>query len=141
MRKQHLDTLAIALGLLEGFAPGESASDVTGVLVDVARDHACRSVRAALGLEGTLAAIADARHVPKLVFGENASCRLQEFAHRADVDVAILVEREVFPREGAVLTLRLVDNRDVRRNLLLVDDPVERLSRVVGAIAGLSLGL
>jgi hypothetical protein len=127
--------------VLEGVGPGECASNVTSVFVDVARDHACWSVRAALGLEGTLATIADARHVPKPVFGENASCRRQELAHRADVDIAILVEREVSPREGAVLTHRLVDNRDVRRNLLLVDDPIERRSRSVGRIGSQPRGL
>src|SRR5438445_3265918 len=42
-------------------------------------------------------------------------------AHRADVDIAFLGKREVSPRKGAVLTDRLVDNRDVRRDLLLID--------------------
>src|SRR6266699_10964 len=54
---------------------------VTSVLVDVARNHALWSVRAALGLERTRAAIAGARHIPKLVVGENPSGRLQELAH------------------------------------------------------------
>src|SRR5262249_5948188 len=70
----------------------------------------------------------------KLVLGENAPGRLQKLAHWADVDIAFLVESEVSPRKGAVLAYRFVNNRDVRRNLLLVDDPVERRSRSVGAI-------
>src|SRR5215216_2792740 len=68
------------------------------------------------------------------MLGENAPRRLQKLAHRADVDIAVLVKREVSPREGAVLTYRLVDNRDVRRDLLLIDDPVEHRSRPVGAL-------
>src|SRR5213080_515342 len=55
MREQHLHAFAIAPGLLESVGPGECASNVTSVFVDVTRDHACWSVRAALGLEGTLA--------------------------------------------------------------------------------------
>ena len=106
VRKQHLNTLAIAPGLLEGFGPGECPSGVTSVLVDVARDHAGWSVRAALGLEGTRAAIAGASYIPQHMLGENAPRRLQKLAHRADVDIAFLVKREVCPRKGAVLTYR-----------------------------------
>ena len=141
VRKQHLDTLAIAPGLLEGFGPGECASGVTSVLVDVARDHAGWSVRGALGLEGTRAAIAGASYIPQHMLGENAPRRLQKLAHRADVDIAFLIKREVSPRKGAVLTDRLVDNRDVGRNLLLIDDPVERRSRSIGAIGRQTVGL
>src|SRR5262249_3193754 len=115
--------------------------DGTSVLVDVARNHACWRVRAALGLEGTRAAIAGARYIPQHMPGEDAPRRLQKLAHWADVDIALLVKREVSPRKGAVLTYRLVDNRDVRRNLLLIDDPVERRSRSVGAIGRQALGL
>jgi Helix-turn-helix domain len=56
VREQHLDTLAVAPGLLERLGTGECASDIASILVDIARDHACWSVRAALGLEGTRAA-------------------------------------------------------------------------------------
>ena len=78
-------------------------------------DHACWSVRAALRLEGTRAAIAGARYIPQHMLGENAPRRLQKLAHGADVDIAFLVKREVSPRKGAVLTYRFVDNWDVRR--------------------------
>jgi hypothetical protein len=79
--------------------------------------------------------------MPKLVLGENPARGLQKLAHRADVDIALLVKREVSPRKGAVLTYLLVDNRDMRRNLLLIDDPVEHRSRSVGAIGRQALGL
>src|SRR5262249_45326196 len=102
MREQHLNTLAIAPGLLECVASGECASGVAGIFVDIAWDHACWSVRAAFGLKGTPAALADARHVPKPVLGENTPRGLQELAHRADVDVAMLVEGKVCPGECAV---------------------------------------
>src|SRR5439155_26577381 len=94
-RNPHLDTLAVASGLLERIGTGARASDITSVFVDIARDHACRSIRAAFGFEGTRAAIAGASDISKLVLGENAPGRLQKLAHRADVDVAFLVEGEV----------------------------------------------
>ena len=40
MREQHLHAFAIAPGLLESVGPGECASNVTSVFVDVTRDHA-----------------------------------------------------------------------------------------------------
>src|SRR5215470_12753302 len=76
--EQHLDTLAVTSGLLERTGTGDCASDVTSVFVDIARDHACRSIRAALGLEGTRSAIAGAGDISKLVLGKNASGRLQK---------------------------------------------------------------
>src|SRR5262245_62297896 len=36
------------------------------------------------------------------LIGENPPRRLQKLAHRADVDIAFLVKREVSPRKGAV---------------------------------------
>jgi hypothetical protein len=54
MSEQHLDALAIAPRLLEGVGIHKRASDVAGVLVDVAQDAARRHVGAALGFEGAL---------------------------------------------------------------------------------------
>src|SRR5262249_60323084 len=71
VREQHLDAVAVAPGLLESMGPGKRASHVTGVFVNVARDHALWSVRAALALKGTRATVAGARHIPKLVLSEN----------------------------------------------------------------------
>src|SRR5436190_20038361 len=95
VRDQNPDPLAWASRLLDRMVTGECASDIASILVDIARDHTRGSVRAALGLEGTRAAIAGARYIPILVLGENPSGRLQALAHRADVDVAVLIEREV----------------------------------------------
>src|SRR5882672_10258388 len=48
----------------------------------------------------------------------------RNFTCWANVNVAFLVEQEVVSREGAILTLRLVDDRDMRRDPLLVDEPI-----------------
>src|SRR5262245_66471122 len=58
----------------------------------------------------------------------------------ADVHVPLLVERKIIPTEGPVLALRLVDHRDVRGNLLAVDEPVEVCPRPVGGIGREPLG-
>src|SRR5262249_54108143 len=53
----------------------------------------------------------------------------------AGVSVALLVKREVFPTEGPVLAIRLVDHRDVGCDLLAVDQPVEGCSRTIGGVS------
>jgi hypothetical protein len=45
------------------------------------------------------------------------------------------------PAERPILTLRFIDNRNVRRNLLIVDEPVEVCRRPVGGISREPLGL
>ncbi len=95
VRKTHLDLLAVVTRFFECRRALKSTHMIASVFVYVARDYALRRVRAALGLERTRAAIAGARHVPKLVLGENAPRRLQKLAHRADVNVAFFVELEL----------------------------------------------
>jgi hypothetical protein len=60
---------------------------------------------------------------------------VQELAPRAHIDIAILVEREVGSAQRAILTPGLVNDQDVRRDLLLVDQPIERRRRAVGLSA------
>jgi hypothetical protein len=54
--------------------------------------------------------------------------RRQKLACWADIDVALFVEDEVFPTEGAILALRFIDDRDMRRDILVVDEPIEVLT-------------
>ena len=61
----------------------------------------------------------------RLAIVDPFACRREGLARRAGVDIALLVEREVFPTEGPILALRLVDHRDVRRDILVFDEPVE----------------
>jgi hypothetical protein len=60
--------------------------------------------------------------------------RGQQFALRADIDIAFLIEREVVPAQRAVLAPGLVDNRNVWGDVLLIDDPIERLCRALGRV-------
>src|SRR5438477_9881649 len=62
--------------------------------------------------------------------------RGESLAGRTNVSVLLVVECEVFPTEAPILALRLVDHRDVRRYLCLVEQPVEVGSGSVGGVAG-----
>src|SRR6516164_6960220 len=67
----------------------------------------------------------------------------QHFAGRADIDVPFSVVPKVIPRKGPILALRFVDDRNVRRDVLLIDYPIERfrraISRITGEIGGLDI--
>jgi len=66
-----------------------------------------------------------------------SACRwYAKTCRRAVVDVALRVEAEVFAAEGPVLLLGLVVDRDVRRDVSVVDQPLEVGTRTVGRIAG-----
>jgi hypothetical protein len=58
-----------------------------------------------------------------------------------NVNVLLLVDAEVFPTEGPILALRLVDHRDMWRYLRFVDQRVEVSSRAIGHIAREPFGL
>src|SRR5262249_62186317 len=51
--------------------------------------------------------------------------RREDLASGAGVHVALFVEPEVVPTEGPILAPRLVDDRDVRSDLLVLNEPVE----------------
>ena len=114
VREQHLDAFALTARLLEGLGLGERTSHVAGFLIDAARDLARRLLRAASRLEGARSAIARAGSVEEHVIVHDLAGRGEDVERRADVDVALLVEGEVLAREGAVLALGLVDDRNMR---------------------------
>ena len=141
MSKQHLDAFALTAGLLEGLGLGECTRHVAGLLINAAHDLARRLLRTASHLEGTRRAIACAGSVEEQVIVHDLAGRGEDLERRADVDVALLVEGEVLAREGAVFALGLVDDGDVRRDLLVVDEPIEVRRRTVGRIGSEPLGL
>src|SRR5580704_6165978 len=137
MSEQHLDSLSIATRLLECFGLCHCPGNIAGGLVEAAWDSAHRRLRTALRFEGAATAIACPGPVVEClpIAGQLAGGR-QNLAGGADINVALFVEGEVFSAEGTVLSLRLVIDRDVRRYLGLVDQPVEVGTRAVGGIAG-----
>lgn len=126
---------------LEYFSLGQSASNVTGFLVDATLQPAERRLWAALRLQRAATAVAHAGPIKKcLAVVDQPARRRESLAGWAGVKVALLIERKIVPTEGPVLAFRLVDYRDVRRNLLVVDEPIEVRSRAVGGIGRQALG-
>src|ERR1700751_4920202 len=61
--------------------------------------------------------------------------RLEKLACWTGVNIALLIKCEVFPTEGRILAIRLVDHRDVGCDLLVLDQPVEGRSRTIGRVS------
>src|SRR5579863_2597661 len=127
MCEQHLNTLPVTTRLRKCFCLSQRTSDVTGLLVDAARDPTSRHFWTASRPEQAATTIEHAREVKQcgLPIVDQPARRRENLACRADVNVAFLVEREVFPIECPIVAVRLVDHRHVRRDLLVVDEPVE----------------
>ena len=96
MSEQHLDALAVVARLLERLGLAERTSDIASVFMDAARDLARRLLGAASHLEWAYITIELARPVKQLVVIHDLACGREELACRARVDVALLVEYEVF---------------------------------------------
>jgi hypothetical protein len=89
--------------------------------VNVARILARRLFRAAAPLERTGIAIAFGGSIKQGLIIVDGATRSEHLAVRTDVDAIALIPPEVGPREGAVLAPRLVDEGDMRCDLLLLD--------------------
>src|ERR1700735_3517507 len=100
MSEQHLDALSITARLLECFGPCRCPGNIAGRLIEAARDSAHWRLRTALWFDGAAAAIACPGPVVEClpIAGELAG-RRQNLAGRADVNVALFVEGEVFSAE------------------------------------------
>src|SRR5262245_33351716 len=136
MCKQQLNTFAIATRSLECFGFGHRPCHVTGLLVEASLDSAERSLWAALCLECAATTVACSREI------EKGLPIIDQLAHRGE---NLAAGREDFAfekgREGPILALRLVDHWDMRRDLGLVDQPVEASSGTVSRIARQPFGL
>src|SRR5262249_18195724 len=121
MCKQHLNAFSIVARSLECFSLGLRASNVTSFLVNVTRHPAERRLWAAVCLQWAATAVAHAGHIQKcLAIIDEPSGRRECLAGWADVYVPLLIERKIVSTEDPILAHRLVDHRDVWRNLLLV---------------------
>jgi hypothetical protein len=96
------------------------------LLVNAAWNPPRRHIWTALRLERAATTIARACEIEKrLSIVDQIARRCEDVLRRADVHIAILVEREVFSTESSILTLRFVDHRDVRSDVLVCDKPIE----------------
>ena len=131
MCEQHLDFLSPATGLHVLRSCGVRTGHVAGLFVQIPRDLAGKSVRAALWFEPAGVAIQFAGAIESCALGCDAASgngvgasELDKlFARRARVTVAFGVEGEVGAGERAVGSVGLVEDRDVRGNVFLFDQP------------------
>src|SRR5712691_1567030 len=122
MCKQHLNAFPITARSLECFGLGQCPSNVTSLLVDAARHPTEGRLWAALRLQQAATAVTHAGHIEKcLAIVDQPARRREGLASRAGVHVALFVEPEVVPTEGPILAPRLVDDRDVGSDLLVLD--------------------
>src|SRR5262249_1331900 len=140
VREPPLILLALVARSVELRRAHECAGEIAGNFVDVSCDLAKEHPRAALRLEWACVAIALGRKVAQHVVVTDVARCLEYLSGRADIDVALPVEREVIAGEGAVLPGALVPHRDLRRDAG-ADQPAEELAGAVGRIGGETLRL
>ena len=110
MGKQHLDFLPTATGLHVFWSRSVRAGHVARVFMQISRDLAGKSVRAALGFEFADIAIQFAGAIDPCPLGRGAASwsgvgasELNQFlARRAGVTVALGIEYEIGPGERAI---------------------------------------
>ncbi len=149
MGEQHFDLFPTAAGDLKSRRGGKGPRDITGVFVDIPRNLARDIIRAALRLEFADVAILLARAVTACAVSADAGARRgvgasklnQFFTRRTGVAVCIRMPREVRARERAVGSRRVVKDRNVRRDLLLLDEPRQVLRPAIGCVGGEIAGL
>jgi hypothetical protein len=125
MSEQHLNTLSFATRLFERIGLGECAGNVSRLFVDASRDRAEGRLWTALHLERAASTVGCTGEITERLAVDHRAGRRQKLACRTDIDVALFVEPEVFPTKGPVLALRLVDDRNLRGDVLVLDEPAE----------------
>src|SRR6202008_3866396 len=136
MSEQHLDPLAIAARLLERGRAHEIPGEIAGIFMDATWDFALRGIRTASGLQRAGATVRAPCAIKQCRPIVNVARRVQQLALRTDIDIARSVEGEVTPAPRAIFAPRLVDHRNLRRDSLLIDNPIERLGGAIGRIGG-----
>src|SRR5205814_2484379 len=111
------------------------------MLMDIARDLARWLLWAALGFERAYIAVELAGAIQKRLALMDRAARSEPLSTRAMVDVACRIILKVAAREGAIISLRLVEHRDMRRDAFLLDQPVQHWSCPVSGIADKPLRL
>jgi len=144
MSKQHLDLFPASTSSLVFRRRGESPGNVAGVFVQITRNLAGDHIRAATRLDFTNVAILLAGAIEACAFRGDAgpwdsvgAPELDQlFARRAGISVPFGIENEVGARKCSIRPGGLVEYGNMRRDLLLFDEPSQVLGRTVGAVGG-----
>ena len=126
---------------LEALGASERPGNVPGMLMYVARDFARWFFWTALRFERAYIAVELACAIQKCLALVHGAARSEPLSSRAAVDVAGRIISKVAAREGAIIPLRLVEHRDMWRDALLLDQPVQHRSCTVSGIADKPLRL
>ena len=89
--------------MLESLGLGQRASDIAGVLMQIARYISHRRVGTTPHLERADIAVGLGGTIAKCIAVVHGSSCVQKLIVRADIDVAFLIKDEVGPRESPVL--------------------------------------
>ena len=116
MREPHLDLLALMSRLLKVLGASERPRNVPGMFMDIARDLARWFLWAALRFEWANVAVELACAIQQRLSLVHGAARPKSLSARAVVDVVGRVISKVAAREGAIIPLRFVEHRDMRRD-------------------------
>ena len=121
MCEPHLDLLALTSRLLKALSAGERPRNVSGMLMDVARDLALWFLWAALRFEWAYIAVELTCAIQKRLALMHRAARSELLSARTVVDVTCRIISKVAAREGAIISLGLVEHRDMWRDTLHLD--------------------
>ena len=107
MREPHLNLLALASRLLEGFSIRKGTRNVSGAFVDVARNLARWFLRTALRFERAYIAVELAGAIQKRLALMHGTTCAKLLPTRAEVNVACRIISKVATRESAVVRFDL----------------------------------
>ena len=124
LAEERLDLLSLGAGGSIGLGLHQRLGIVPCVLVHVTRDPALRCFGATARLQRAHFAVALASSIVNRPAPMNPPSRLEDLAAGADIEIAVLIVGEVRPREGAVIALALVPDRDMRINFA-INQPTE----------------
>ena len=140
MRKTHLNALALVTRLEETLGSHQSACQIACVLVDVTRNLPRRGVGATLHFERADIAVELGSAIAKCVAIMHGTCRVERLIVRADIDASALIPAKVAAREGAVIALAGVADRNMGRDLA-ANQPTEETTCAICRISGEPLRL
>src|SRR5262245_53936908 len=124
--KQHLNPFPITATSHKCLGLRQRSSNVKTLPIAAAGHPTEGRLWAAWSRQGETTAVTHARPIKKcLAIVDQTARRREDLASGAGVHVALFVEPEVVPTEGPILAPRLVDDRDVRSDLLVLNEPVE----------------
>ena len=135
VRKPHLNAFTVVARPFRSCGPRQRPRDITRALIEATRNLAGRRIGTTLSFQWAWEAVSRAATIEQCdpVIHQSAACR-QRLPSGADIGVGGLLVVEIRTRKGPVFSLGLVDDRNVRRDPFLLDQPVQHWRRSVGGV-------